>query len=762
MALASGTCLGSFEIIERLGAGGMGEVYRAHDTRLQRDVAIKILQLGETADGATRKRLLREARAAAGLNHPFICTIHEVGEADGLAYIAMEYVDGRSLGAVIGGGSLSMVDALRVGRQLADGLAHAHDRGIVHGDLKPANVIVAHGGCLKLLDFGLSRRVDPNASTMTQPSFVGHGVLAGTLAYMAPEQLRGAPADTRSDVWALGVILNELASASVGAIVPLRDVIGRCLEQDPARRYANAGEARAALEALAAPSGPSVRPSRLAAAAVAVLVLVGASLAWWLRERSSGMARLESIAVLPFTNSSGDARHEYLAATLADQLGVDLGNVGSLTVLAGQATERYKTSAKSALEIGRELATSALVQGSTLVSGNRVRVTVRLIETSSQRQLWAQTYDDDLGDVLRTSKVIVRAIVQEIKPALTGDQQRRLERIAPAVDPAVLELLQAGRATGSASPDDFRKRRTYIERAIALAPDHAPAHRELAVWYRAGINQNLIGPPAEAYAQMRRELTVAMKLDPDLAEASSTWGDLAMMADWDWATASTYIARAVELNPSSSAAYNSLRYYYTVIGRHGDALAALRRFRALYPTNPNYFGPLGFTVLAARDYVGVDRELEREGIVDVNLPPQRVALRWRAAADVLLGHVDRATNLCGSLVARSAKEPRTLSVCGFVFGQAHDAVRATTMLDDLTARAAKGDYVDPFLVAAVYAGLARSDEMFAALGRAADEHSSLVIELPAAPWFDAYHADSRYQALVRRIGFPQHQHERPM
>lgn len=747
MSLEPRTCLGSFEILERVGAGGMGEVYRARDTTLQRDVAIKVLLHADAAD--TRNRLLREARAAASLNHPSICTIHEVGEADGLAYIAMEFVDGRPLSRLIVERLLSSDDVQRLALALADGLAHAHRRGIVHGDLKPANVIVTADGHLKLLDFGLARRVSSDGPTMTQDSLAAPGVVAGTLGYMAPEQLRGAPADARSDLWALGTILSEMTPSADARLQP---IIARCLERDPLRRYANADEVRIALETLESTTPARARSWPQLLAAAVVLVAFGGLLAWQWRVLRA--PRVESIAVLPFASAGGEVKDQYVADTVADQLGVDLGNVGALMVVAGQATKRYKATEQSPIEIGRELGTAALVQGSTLIAGDRVRVTVRLIEASSQRQLWAQTYDDDISDVLRTSKSIVRAIVREIGPTLTGDQRRRLDRAPPAVEPAVLELLHAGRVMDSTSVANFHHRRTFLEQAVAQAPDYAPAHLELAVWYRGGINQNLIGPPADAYAHMRRELSAALKLDPDLADAHTLWGALATMADWDWKTASTETALGVELNPSSELVYHGVQYHDMLIGKYDQALIAIKRWHALFPTNPNYFGALSYLLLAASDYDGLGRELEREGITDVSQATHRLPLASLAVADALQGRTDGPTKMCDALVASAPGQALIASRCGFAFGRAGHTTRAEAILKDLVDRRATGEYIDPVLTAAVYAGLNRRDDVFAALNRAADEHSSLIVELMTARWLDAFHGDERYQSLFRRIGFP--------
>ncbi len=448
-----GKPLAHYRILEKIGAGGMGEVYRAHDEQLDRDVALKVLPPTSFADATARARLLREARAAASLNHPHICTIHEVGEANGQAYIAMEFVRGQPLSAQLASGPLAVEEVVRTGLQLADALAHAHERGIVHRDLKSANVMITLGGRAKVLDFGLAKRLSQEelteATTRSQASLTQPGAVMGTLAYMAPEQLRGQPADARSDVWALGVVLYEMAAGQCpfrgqtgfelssailnqpppplpGKVpVELKAVIERCLEKEPARRYQRGGEVRAALEAVQLGVVPvwvawryrlGRRPLLALAASVALLAAVLAVLdVGNLRTRLVGGApRIGSLAVLPLENLSGDAEQDYLAAGMHEALITDLAKLSGL--------ERV---------IARELKVDALITGAVLRAGDRVRITAQLIDPAKEQQLWAERYERELRDVLTLQNEIVAAITRGIRLQLTPQEQARLASARP-------------------------------------------------------------------------------------------------------------------------------------------------------------------------------------------------------------------------------------------------------------------------------------------------------------------------------------------
>jgi serine/threonine protein kinase len=393
----------------------MGEVYRAHDEKLGRDVAIKVLPADQLGDDAARARLLREARSVAALNHPHICTIYEVGESDGQAYIAMELIDGRPLNAIIAGRGVAADQARRYTLQLTDAVAHAHDRGIVHRDLKSNNVMITADDRVKVLDFGLAKKVadtspdrttDVQTMTLTKP-----GTVVGTLEYMAPEQLRGATGDSRSDVWAIGVVMYEMLTGGrpfrgrtqfeltssilndAAPPVPLvawKNMIERCLAKDPARRYQRAGELRAAIESVQ--MRPPIRWRWVAAAALVAAIVATVPFV----EFPRAQPKIQSLAVLPLENLSGDKNQEYLADGMTEALITDLGRMPGMTRVIGRTSVmRYKGSKSAPSEIARELNVDALMTGAIVRSGDRVRVTAALVKPSTGEELWTGRYEHE-------------------------------------------------------------------------------------------------------------------------------------------------------------------------------------------------------------------------------------------------------------------------------------------------------------------------------------------------------------------------------
>ena len=501
MPLAAGARLGPYEIQSALGAGGMGEVYRARDSRLERDVALKVLPAAALADETARARLVREARLASKLNHPHICTIYDVGESEGRTYVAMELVEGQSLSDRVARGALPIAEVVAYGQQMAGALAHAHAKGVVHRDFKSANVVVTPEGEVKALDFGLAKRLASDeladGTTRSRQSLTEAGVVAGTLAYMAPEQLRGRPADARSDIWALGVVLYELAAgrrpfqgktgfelssailsqpipavpASVPA--PLAAVIDRCLAKEPGERYQRADDVRAALEALQTGTvAPWMHrrylirrrawPAWVAAALVVVSLLVGFDVGG-VRGRlagTHGIPRIESLAVLPLENLSGDSSQDYFAVGMTEALITDLARLGALKrVTARGSVMRYRGTKLSFAEIARELKVDALITGSVLRSGGLVSLTVQLIDPKTEAQLWTNRYQRELKDVIRLQNDIVAAIVGELKAQLTPDDQVRLASARPVNPDAYDAYLKARDRGQPASPGRTSKRR---------------------------------------------------------------------------------------------------------------------------------------------------------------------------------------------------------------------------------------------------------------------------------------------------------------
>ena len=483
----------------------MGEVYRARDELLARDVAIKVLPAEKIGDEVARARLLREARSAASLNHPHICTIYEVGESEGQTFIAMELIEGETLS-----GPLPKEKLAQYAAQIADALAHAHARGIIHRDLKCNNVMIGSDGRLKILDFGLAKRLDraPEDGT-TEQLITGRGAIVGTLAYMSPEQLRGATPDARSDIWALGVMLHELATGErpfkgdsqvqlVSSILNdppppqplLRNVIARCLEKDPSRRYQTAGELTTALR------GGGAIPWRAVAAAIVVIAI--AAIAPFVKFPHHA-SKIESLAVLPLENLSGDANQEYFADGMTEALISDVGRVRGLSrVIARSSVMQFKGSKKPPSQIAKELNVDAIMTGSVIRAGDRVRVTAALVNPSTGAEMWSGRYERDLRDVLMLQNELTHAILAEV----TGVVAPRSE-IARQVDPGAYEDYLKGRFYWYRfTMQDFETARTYFESAIRKDANYAAAYVGLAD--AIGTPAHIGMKPSEGAGRARR------------------------------------------------------------------------------------------------------------------------------------------------------------------------------------------------------------------------------------------------------------------
>jgi eukaryotic-like serine/threonine-protein kinase len=625
MSLAAGARLGPYEVLGPLGAGGMGEVYRAHDVKLQRDVALKVLPPGALADPIAKARLLREARLAASLNHPSICTVHDVDESDGRLYIAMELVDGRPLCDLIGKAGLPSDRVLRYGEQIADALAHAHAHGIVHRDLKGANVLVAGDDRIKVLDFGLAARwgSEIDDATRSAASLDSPGMVAGTLPYMAPEALRGEGADPRSDVWSLGVVVYEMAAGrrpfhgASGVDVTssiLRDaapplpahvgpaltaLVQQCLEKDPARRYSDGAQLRAALAGVR--SASSVVPARVspsgarrwfaAAAAIAfVAAAVGVAViarSGWRRSAvplSAGDIR--SLAVLPLENLSGDASQNYLADGLTEELITRLSKLPNLSVIARTTVLQQKQSGATVDDIARKLGVQAFVEGSVVRDNDRVRVTARLLDPADGRTIWSERYDRVIADVASIEGDIASAIGGAIRKSVTPAERRRVSS-APPTDSRAYDLYLRGRFHAAReSPEEIAQAIDFLERAVAADPKFAAAHAELA---RAYCQRLFYVAPGDGALQERAfvEIERALALDPDLDTAHMARG-LLLWQPWNHFPHDRAIAafrRAIALNPNSDEAHHQLGFVYLHVGLLDEAKREIDEAVRLNPAN---------------------------------------------------------------------------------------------------------------------------------------------------------------------------------
>jgi TolB-like protein/tetratricopeptide (TPR) repeat protein len=631
-----GRTVSHYQILDKLGEGGMGEVWKARDTQLDRPVALKVLRAGALADSTARARLLREARTASKLNHPHVCTIYEVGEAGGQAYIAMELVEGRTLSARLADGTLPVGQVLRFGIQLADALDHAHTRGVIHRDFKSPNVVITPEERVKVLDFGLakqfSRMPGEESVTWTQDSLTSPGAVVGTLAYMAPEQLRGETADARSDIWSLGVVLYEMASgvrpfkgkttyeltSSIlhesppplperhggKMLTALRTVVDKCLEKDPARRYQTSGEVRAALEAVGRGSASRAwlvwkrvwsrrRWPAAAAALVTALALIAALDIGNVRSRLTGGAprpKYRSLAVLPLANLTGDPEQQYFVDGITDTLINGIAQIGSLKVISRTSVMRYKETDKPLREIAAELNVDAILEGSTQRVGDNLRVTLQLVDAATDQHIWADNYDYGITDVLRVQSEVVQGVAREVNVLLTPEQQTRFS--APRkVNPEVYEAYLRGMYYLTQYTPDVERGLRVLHQAVEIDPAEPLAYAGLAEGYvTIGHSPS---PPPETFPRAKAAAERALALDPAMVEAVGALADVALYYEWDWAKAEQYFQRALKLNPSVAMTHYHTAWQLALFNRLDEAIAEHIRARDLDPLRPVHTAWLG-------------------------------------------------------------------------------------------------------------------------------------------------------------------------
>jgi serine/threonine-protein kinase len=762
MRLEPGLVVSHYRLAEKLGEGGMGLVFQAWDQHLERPVAIKFIGERLLGDASARGRFLREARTASALNHPNICVIHEVGEAEGLAYIVMEHVEGKPLSALIPADGLPLDTALRCGTQIADALTHAHERGIVHRDLKSSNVVITPEGRAKVLDFGLAKRFgsedsDAEMTRSIDPSAAGQVV--GTLSYLPPEVLRGAQADPRGDIWAAGVMLFEMVSGRLPFLgrtsfetssailreppaplperVPagLRGVLQRCLVKEPEQRYQRASELRAALDALS--SG---------ATAVAAKARPRATVS---RRRTRASGPIRALAVLPLENLSGDPAQEYFADGMTEALIARLAKIGTLKVISRTSAMLYKGARKPLPQIARELKVNAVVEGSVLRSGEQVRITAQLIRAATDEHLWAETYDRDLRDILALQSEVARAIAQEIQVKLTPREEASLAHSRP-VDPAAYEAYLRGlHSWNKRTESGLREGIEYFQRAIDLDPSYARAYAGIADCY------NVLGwmgmlPPKESFGRSKAAAVKALELEKDLAEAHSSLAYALLHHDWDWASAEREFLRSLELNPGYATAHHWHALFHVSLGRPREAVAEMEKAQALDPLAPIINSALGFVLYMTRQYDRAIAELLKtlEGH-----PRFWIRNNWLGLIAAQQGRYPEALTECARAVELSDGLPLTEACLGYIQALSGDREGALGTLERLK-DSAKRRYVMPYGMAIIHAGLGHQDLTLEWLEKAFQERGNLLCYLSVDPAFDSLRADPRFQEMQQRVGLP--------
>ncbi len=762
MAVDGPERLSRYQLVEKIGEGGMGEVWQAIDPRLGRQVAVKILAEKLARDPTRVARFEREARAVAALNHPNIVTIYSVGEDRGRRFITMELVTGRPLSRSIPSGGLPLKRCFEIAIQLTEAVAAAHARGITHRDLKPGNVMLSEDGRVKVLDFGLAKS-GPESGSGREPStdsLSTDGQVLGTLPYMSPEQLQGRPVDSRTDIFSLAAILYEMATGEapfqgrtsadlIAAILrdqppPVDDwvpslprqlgrILRHGLQKDPERRFQTVLDLRNELQDLEAEL-----------AATKDLPVRG--------ESGNGVFRAEagSVAVLPLDNLSGDPEQEYFADGMTDALIADLAKIGGLKVISRTSAMQYKGARKPLREIAAALGVGAVVEGSVLRSGRRVRITAQLINAATDRHLWAETYERDLGDILDLQGEVARAIAGKILVKLTPRERSRLGGAGP-VNPQAHEAYLRGRYFWhQRTPESVRKGLECFRRAVTADPSYARAWAGIADSYIVDGGRYLSVPPDVAYSRAREAADKAVELDDELAEAHTSLAAVLTDYDWDWSGADREYRRALELNPSYVTAHSWYAEQLSRMGRHEEAIREAETARELDPLALAANMIVAWIQFFGRRYEKAVEEARKTLELDPDYATAHRILGW---AYEETGGLEQAiaAHLKASELSQGA--PSFRGQLGRAYALAGRHQEAREILDELMETAERTP-VSSFDVCLLHLALGDADRAIEWLNRAFDEHSDHLPYLKVNPRIDALRSDPRFQALIGRMGFP--------
>jgi serine/threonine protein kinase/Tfp pilus assembly protein PilF len=788
-----GTTLGHYRIVEKIGEGGMGVVYRAHDERLDRDVAIKVLREAVAQDSSRLARFEREAKAVAKLDHPNILAIHDFGTDQGVTYAVTELLDGRNLRQSIPASGMPWQKVVEIGAIIADGLAAAHGKGIVHRDLKPDNVFVTADGRVKILDFGLAQvkvPVEEEAETATMtPAGTVAGTVMGTLGYMSPEQLRGEPSDARSDIFALGCVLYEMLSgqtaflrkstaettaailkeeperlSSTRTALPaeVERSIHRCLEKSPEARFQSSADLAFALRSITTdqvvsttkPTDEKTSQKRkvLWTVAVVSLAVLGAVAAMFGLGVFDGPASkpegapIRSIAVLPLENLSGDPGQEFFVDGMTDSLIANLAKIRVLRVISRTSVMRFKGTTTPLPEIAAELGVDAVVEGSVVRAGDRVRVTAQLIEARTDQHLWAETYERDLTDILSLQGEVARAIAREIQVALTPLEEQRLAG-GRSVDPAAYESYLMGHYhLKKETIEGARAAIRHFQAAIERDPNNALAHAGLAEVYGGWGGLLQVSDDTEAMAEAAA--LRALEIDDALAEAHLALGFVRFYARWDWEGARQEIEKAIELNPSSAEAHHHFAHYLAAMGRTEEGLSENRRYLELDPLWPRPYECLGYHSMMARRFDRAREFYQKALEID---PTYYYAHTGMGDFYVQQGRLEdaAASYRAAAGLSDAPHAPASLAYVQAVSGNRHGAQEILDRLES------EGANLSPAMLATIYAALGRNDEAIDWLEQAYQKKAWLLLFIRSHPWFDPLRDDPRFQDIVRRMNFPQ-------
>jgi eukaryotic-like serine/threonine-protein kinase len=780
-----GQTISHYRIVEQLGAGGMGVVFKAQDNRLERAVALKFLPENLAQQPQALERFRREARAASALNHPGICTIYDVGEQDGRAFIAMEFIDGETL---------PLDEQLDLGIQIAEALDAAHAEGIIHRDIKPANIFVTKRGRAKVLDFGLAKLIPKGIATAAADSPAAPsdstsvlGIISGTPSYMSPEQVRGDVLDARTDIFSLGLVLYEMATgtqafrggtggaiieavltrppASVCSINPhvpprLETIIDKALRKDRGQRYQHASDILADLQRLkrASDSGSVDRePDTQSVPASPGDPLSSASNPGSRAStQPSGSFRaprvskmISSLAVLPFENVSRDPENDYLSDGITSSLINNLATVPKLRVMARSTVFRYKGREIDPQAIGRELHVRAVLTGRMMQSGGSLRIDTELVDVATGSQIWGAQFDRKPGDIFTIQDEISHEISGKLRLQLTRAEKKRLVR-RHTEDPEAYRLYLQGRHHWNRwTEEGFYKAIGYFHQATQKDPGYALAYAGVADSYvLLGWNSYL--PPKEAFPEGKAAALRALELAPDLGEAHTDLAAVLWLHDWQWPEAQREFQRSLELSPCYPTANHYYAEYLMTMGRHAEALSRMKKSLELDPLSLIINVAIGWGYYHARQYDQAIEQLLRTVELDPNYPMTHwlLGLLYRKTA-----RYDSAIRAGEKGVQLSGGSPLMRAALAQSYAEAGGVKDAQQILDDLT-KLAQHKYVAPQFFAGIHIGLGENDRALEYLEKSCAEHCHWLIYLHIDPSMDSLRGNPRFQELLRRVGLP--------
>lgn len=811
MTFEAGTRLGRYEIRSPIGKGGMGEVYLAQDTQLERTIALKTLPLEVASDQQRMHRFVREAKAAAALSHPSIAHIYEIGEAKGTTFIAMEYVEGQTLRQYSKKSRLTLDEALNIALQIASALAEAHAAGIIHRDIKPENIMLRPDGYVKLLDFGLAKLIEgqdngPDSSdeAPTTPIHTNPGILMGTVTYMSPEQARGLEVDARTDIWSLGVVLYEMVAGRVpfkGATTtdmlvsilehrprPLSKVIpelpldfdrvvAKAMAKRREARYNSASDFVYAIRSLRQEMDfkaklarslqldvnatqavtqhdirPPVAPS-LGQTPSRASKNSGSLSSVSQRRRRSRRKAIDSLAILPLANAGGDTETEYLSDGITESIISNLSQLPKLKVMARSTVFRYKNREVDPFEVGQELNVRAVLTGRVLLVNERLLIQAELVDTTDGSRVWGEQYNRRMTDIFAIQEEIAREISEKLRFKLTGEEQKQLTKRHTDNTEAYRLYLKGRYHWNKRTPEGSRKGIEHFKEAIDLDSGYALAYAGLADSYNVIGNYGEL-PPRDAFPRAKTAAIKALRIDDTLAEARSALAYALNGYDWNWEAAGAEFKRAIELKPNYATAHYSYAVtHLAALGKLDEAINEMMEAKELDPLSLIINTNLGWILYFARRYEDAIKQIYKALEIDENF---NVAYFKLGQVYERQGRYDEAIELYHQALKLSGGNLWINQGLGHALAMTGRTEEARRVLDEMM-EMSKRRYVSPYIFAEIYRGLGEIDLTFEWLEKAFEDRTDWLVWLGVEPALDVLRSDPRFTDLIRRIGLPQQQ-----